>query len=217
MTMVKVMMKMFIVWGFSYKLSYCLRERRSRTSRSRWTPSCSTWRRWGQRWDEDGSVKMMMTMLMNKMRTLSRRVFLGCGWMHVEGERCNQSDLRKKGEQISMKAKHLTCHTMKMKNWNLFPQWHALTREEQAKYYEQVRNYCNTWIIIIDNNGGKISLYFNRKFIKQIKRIEKDQNIKREKILIFSHFQARKERQLHMQVRKLTLRYFENYSFWNIF
>ena len=77
---------------------------------------------------------------------------------------------------------------IKMKNWNLFPQWHALTREEQAKYYEQVRNYCNTGIIIIDNNGGKISLYFNRKFIKQIKRIEKDQNIKREKILIFFSF-----------------------------
>ena len=51
-----------------------------------------------------------------------------------------------------------------------------------------MRNYCSTGIIIIDNNGGKISLYFNRKFIKQIKRIEKDQNIKREKILIFFSF-----------------------------
>ena len=30
-------------------------------------------------------------------------LFSGCGRMHVEGKRCNQSDLRKKGEQLKAK------------------------------------------------------------------------------------------------------------------
>ena len=49
--------------------------------------------------------------------------------MHVEGKRCNQSDLRKKGEQISTKAKHLSCH--KNSNEKLKP-FSSVARTDQG-------------------------------------------------------------------------------------
>ena len=83
--------------------------------------------------------------------------FLGGGRMHVERKRCNQSDLRKEGEfgQINHKTKIVQTSITHAEDLakcleifldptkSNFLQWHALTREEQAKYYEQVRTESN--------------------------------------------------------------------------
>ena len=39
------------------------------------------------------------------LRCLDENTFSGCGRMHVERKRCNQPDLRKKGEQMKYETK----------------------------------------------------------------------------------------------------------------
>ena len=81
--------------------------------------------------------------------------FEGCGRVHVERERCHQSDFRKKGKKRNISNRNIEMFQTRGGNDNLmeistitkFLQWHALTREEQAKYYEQVINLAFVFVI----------------------------------------------------------------------
>ena len=84
-----------------------------------------------------------------------------------------------------------------------FLQWHALTREEQAKYYEQVINLVFVFVIW---SGIRLciclqaSIWLRICFLRMHLSIRPIQYKKKHPHDDFFSSQARKERQLHMQV-----------------
>ena len=135
--------------------------------------------------------------------------FEGCGRVHVERERCHQSDFRKKGKKRNISNRNIKMFQTRGGNDNFmeisilpkFLQWHALTREEQAKYYEQVINLVFVFVIwsgirlcICLQANIWLRIYFLRMHLSR-----GPIQYKKTPSWFFSS-QARKERQLHMQV-----------------
>ena len=57
--------------------------------------------------------------------------------MYTEGKCCYQPNTGEKGKTYFLKI------FLNISNNLIYFQWHALTREEQAKYYEAVRDFIN--------------------------------------------------------------------------
>ena len=136
--------------------------------------------------------------------------FEGCGRVHVERERCHQSDFRKKGKKRNISNRNIEMfqtrggndYLMEISTITKFLQWHALTREEQAKYYEQVTNLVFVFVIW---SGIRLciclqaSIWLRICFWGCIYPFAPS-NAKKTPSWWFFSSQARKERQLHMQV-----------------